>query len=141
MTSLLRFARFNVVGAMGIGVQLASLWVLTGVAHLGYLPATVLAVAGAVVHNFLWHLGWTWADRAPRGSAVLGAFARFALANGAVSLIGNVVLMAALVSGVGLPAVPANAIAIALTGLLNFHAGDRLVFRPSRTPFDRRQPI
>jgi len=143
MNSWRRFARFNAVGLMGIGVQLATLWLLTAVAHLAYLPATVLAVTSAVVHNFLWHLHWTWADRAPRGSAVPAAFARFALANGAVSLAGNIVVMAALVGGAGLHPMPANVIAIAVCGLLNFHLGDWLVFpRRAQSPVtERRLPM
>src|SRR4029077_1429569 len=55
MTPLVRFFRFNAVGALGVAVQLASLWLLTGVAAVHYLIATPLAVSLAIVHNFVWH--------------------------------------------------------------------------------------
>ena len=121
-----RFVRFNVVSGGGILVQLTMLTILTHAAHLSYLPATGLSVATAVVHNFLWHRRWTWSDRDGRG--VVSAFGAFAAVNGTVSLVTNLVVMAALVSGAGLQAVPANLIAVASAGLVNFWAGDRLVF-------------
>jgi putative flippase GtrA len=123
-----RFVRFNAVGAAGIGVQLAALWLLTGVAHLHDVPATCAAVTLAVVHNFAWHRRWTWGDRVDAGGAA-AVFLRFAAANGALSLGGNLVVMAVLVSYVRLPAVAANAVAIAVSGLANFWVGDAVVFR------------
>jgi len=126
-----RFVRFNAVGAAGIGVQISVLWLLTGVAHLHYLPATFAAVALAVVHNFLWHRRWTWGDR-PVGVAPIALFTRFAAANGAVSLAGNLAAMPLLVSVAGLPPVAANSVAIILTGVLNFWLGDAVVFRGNR---------
>jgi len=70
-----RFVRFNAVGAAGIGVQLSVLWLLTGVAHLHYLPATFAAVTLAVMHNFMWHRRWTWGDR-PVGVHPIALFTR-----------------------------------------------------------------
>ena len=132
MSQRLRFVRFNFVGAAGIGVQLSALWLLTDVAHVHYLPATGAAVALAVVHNFVWHHRWTWGDRQVGGRPMI-LFVRFAAANGAVSLAGNLAAMAALVSVVGLPPVMANVAAIACTGVLNFWVGDAVVFRGQRT--------
>ena len=54
-----RFFRFNTVGALGIGVQLAALWLLVDVAGLHYSLATMAAVGLAVLHNFAWHWRWT----------------------------------------------------------------------------------
>ena len=133
MNQRLRFVRFNAVGAVGIGVQLAALWFLTGVLHMHYLPATSAAVGAAVVHNFVWHRRWTWADRRESGDSV-AQFLRFAAANGAVSLAGNLVVMMALVSGAHLRPVVANGVAICACGLLNFWLGDSVVFRQPRRP-------
>jgi putative flippase GtrA len=128
LNAWLRFARFNAVGAAGIGVQLAAIWFLTSIAHVHYLAATSAAVTLAVAHNFVWHWRWTWGDRAGAGRpAVL--FLRFAAANGALSLGGNLVVMAALVPRARLGPVLANAIAIGVSGLVNFWIGDTVVFR------------
>jgi putative flippase GtrA len=119
--------RFGGVGALGIGVQLAVLALLEGPAGLDYISATFVAVMAALVHNFFWHRAWTWRDRRGGGSA-LSQFFRFAVANGLVSLLGNVALMFVLVGVFGLPAVPANLIAIAACGVANYWLGDRVVF-------------
>ena len=128
MNRRVRFLRFNAVGAAGIGVQLAGLWLLADVSHVHYLIATPAAVGLAVVHNFIWHWRWTWCDRARTGGLV-PALARFAVANGAVSLAGNLAVMVTLVSGAHVEPVVANGAAIGVCGLLNFWLGDAVVFR------------
>ncbi len=122
-----RFARFNVVSALGMGVQLLALAALAGPAGIGYLPATAIAVSLAVVHNFAWHWAWTWRDR-PRGRP-MAALSAFVVANGSVSLVTNLVVMAGLVSGAGIRPVAANLCAIATAGVANFALADRWVFR------------
>jgi putative flippase GtrA len=123
-----RFIKFNATSALGIIVQLGVLWILIHGLHVSYLPATILAVSAAVVHNFFWHWRWTWADRAIPLAGAPAALVRFAAANGAVSLAGNVVLMAVLVRGAHVAPVAANLIAIAACGVINYWLGDRLVF-------------
>ena len=125
MNRRVRFAIFNFVGAAGVAVQLASLVLLT---HAGvhYMAATVAAVILSVVHNFIWHRLWTWRDRK---GGIGETFVRFTVANGTISLLGNVGVMATLVAGTGMRPVTANAIAIVLCGLLNFWLGDAVVFR------------
>ena len=63
-----RWWRFSGVGALGVGVQLAVLALCVDVLHVDWRVAVPLAVAAAVVHNFVWHQRWTWADRRPSPS-------------------------------------------------------------------------
>lgn len=138
-----RFVRFNIVGAIGVGVQLAALWILADVAHVHYMFATPAAVGLAVANNFAWHWRWTWRDRAEAGG-VAGAFVRFVLANGVVSLVGNFAVTSAFVAGARLDPVVANAVAIGVCGLLNFRLGHEVVFRerPASTKLNRQaQPL
>jgi dolichol-phosphate mannosyltransferase len=127
MTTSVRLARFWIVGLGGIGVQLATLALLVALG-VHYLAATVLAVGAALVHNFLWHRRWTWRDR-PANVPVALAFARFASANGMVSIAGNAFVMWILVGLAGAPPLWANAAAIATAGVVNFLVADRVVFR------------
>ncbi len=122
-----RWLRFNAVGAIGIGVQMAVLAALVA-AGTHYLAATVAAVEAAVLHNYAWHRRWTWADRNATGLAPL---LRFHAANGAVSLAGNIAFMWLLAGLAGLHPVFANALSIAACALLNFFLADRLVFAQS----------
>lgn len=135
---LARWLKFNFVGAVGIGVQFAGLWLLKGVVHLDYLVATAVAVEAAVLHNFVWHERFTWADRTTtrvrswRGSLL--RLLRFQLANGAVSIAGNLALMKVMVGLGHLNYLAANAIAIALCSVANFLVSDEWVFGGRRLP-------
>jgi putative flippase GtrA len=127
---LSRFVRFNAVGAAGFAVQLAIVWFLSETASgftgpWGAAAITALAVEAAILHNFFWHERWTWADRPVAGRARLARLAWFHLTNGLVSITGNLVIVAALS---GSNVIVANAIAVAVCSLVNFEAGDRLVF-------------
>ncbi len=127
MTTGARVVRFWSVGAAGILVQMATLAALVHGVGAHYSVATVVAVAAAVVHNFLWHRVWTWGDRRGHASP-LSSFARFAAANGLVSVVGNLGVMSVLVGLAGIAAVPANAMAIAICGAVNYWVADRKVF-------------
>jgi len=125
----LRWLKFNAVGGLGIGVQLAALLVLKSGFHLGYMLATALAVEAAVIHNFLWHERYTWADRVrPSWRASMPRLLRFNLTTGAVSIAGNLMLMKLLVSRCDMNYLLANGIAIAICSLVNFIVSDEWVF-------------
>ena len=121
-----RWVKFSAVGATGIIVQAATLALLLRVAGLHYLAATALAVEASVLHNFVWHRKWTWADRRQTEAAQM--LLRFNLTTGAMSIIGNLFFMWLLVGGAGLNAYVANMATIALCSLINFILSDRLVF-------------
>jgi len=128
-----RFVRFNLVGALGIGVQLGVLRLLLTSVRTPIVVATMIAVLAAVMHNFVWHHHWTWRDRLSGSEGIAGAFGRFVLANGAISLAGNIAIMAILATGLGLPPIVANIIAIGVCGVVNFWVGDIFVFAQLRT--------
>jgi putative flippase GtrA len=134
-----RFLRFNVVSALGIGVRLLTAWAFVNGLGLHYLIGTTLAIELSILHNFFWHLHWTWGPSgALAGSGAPAStnhvFVRcvaFHASNGLVTFLGAMVLMPFLVGSLGLHHLVANFIAICFTGLLNFFLGDRLVFRPA----------
>ncbi len=124
------WARFNVVGWIGVLVQLAVLTVLVRAFEVNYLLATTFAVEAAVLHNFAWHELWTWADLGSSGcAALLIRLGRFHLANGLISIAGNLLLMSVLVGRVHLHAVTANICAILVCSSLNFFLSHFWVFR------------
>jgi putative flippase GtrA len=122
--------KFNAVGIAGIGVQLAALTILRSGLGVDYLLATFLAVETAVLHNFVWHERWTWVERTRLNEGgVIGRLFRFHLANGMISIAGNLVLMWVFVSRLHLHYFLANLLAIGTCSIVNFFASDRLVFR------------
>jgi putative flippase GtrA len=122
--------KFNTVGLIGIGVQLLVLSVLKTALGWNYMTATVIAVECAVLHNFVWHERWTWSERTKLNTGgVAGRLIRFHLANGLISIAGNILLMWLFVSRLKLHYFLANILAIATCSIVNFLASDRLVFR------------
>jgi putative flippase GtrA len=125
-----RWLKFNAVGGMGVGVQLAVLAGLTSGGELHYLLATAVAVELAVLHNFLWHERFTWRDRPPGKRLV--RLVKFNLTTGTFSILGNLALMKWLVEGVHFEYLPANGITIAACSIANFLVSDRFVFEDGR---------
>jgi putative flippase GtrA len=133
--SFTRWWKFNLVGLGGVFVQLGVLQAWTHFARAAYLLGTALGVEAALLHNFGWHCVYTWRDRrAADARQIWRRGLRFHLSNGAVSLLGNVLLMQWLVREIGLPVLPANGVAIAVCSTINYLLGDRFVFANSRSP-------
>jgi putative flippase GtrA len=97
-----------------------------------YRIATGLAVEAAVVHNFLRHQRFTWADRSPSRKAcqprAIERLFPFQLSDGSISLIGNLWLMRTLVGVAGVPVRLASLASIAICSRGNFLASDQWVF-------------
>jgi putative flippase GtrA len=121
-----RWMKFNAVGAIRIFIQLGTLALLKSVLGVNYLVSTALAVEATVLHNFFWHQWFTWKDRP--STETLHRLLKFNLGNGAISVIGNLMLMNLLVGAVRLHYLVANLICITACSLANFIAGDRWVF-------------
>ncbi|MBL8151349.1 MAG: GtrA family protein [Blastocatellia bacterium] len=123
------WVKFNIVGLLGIGIQLAALQTLL-LSGLGYLTATGLAVEAAILHNFFLHQRWTWKDR-PRKDVrdSLQRLIRFNSTTGLISIFGNLLLMNVLVGWLHLNALVANLSAIVACSFFNFLVTDIFVFR------------
>jgi putative flippase GtrA len=129
--SLRRPAKFALVGAFGIVVQLLVLELLTATG-CQYLWATGLAVEAAVLHNFVWHQRFTWRNRDLM--CVSGTFPRllrFHLSNGVISIFGSLLLMRCFVGQFGMGVLVANLLTVVVCSVGNFLASDRWVFSPS----------
>ena len=123
-----RVGIFTLVGVIGYAVQTAVLWALVGGRGWATVPATLLATEAAVLHNFLWHLRWTWADRPAGPRETAARLARFNVSNGGFSLVGGAAIMALLVDVLGVHYLAANLVAVLVVSIVNFLASDRFVF-------------
>jgi putative flippase GtrA len=129
--TLRRSAVFSVVGILGIGVQLAALWLLKGCLGVPLLVATFLATEIAVLHNFAWHVRWTWADRPASTRETLFRLIRFHVSNGLVSIVGNLLLMTLLTVHLRIHYLVANLISIGVCALVNLLVSHTWVFKPA----------
>jgi len=140
MNAFVRWGKFNIVGAIGMALQLTALAVLNRVMPGRYLLASSAAIELTLLHNFTWHIHYTWRDR--RDSATrLRQLVRFHLSNGAVSMLGNLALMSLLVHGAHLPVLVSNAIAVLVCSIANFHIGNRWAFAPQANQPPRRANV
>jgi putative flippase GtrA len=129
VTTFVRWWKFNAVGAVGMGLQLGVLAVLNRVLAGRYLLATALAIEVTLLHNFVWHVRYTWRDRGDSARLEMwGRLVRFHLSNGLVSMAGNLALMPLLVEVGRMPVLVANAAAVLGCSVMNFWLGDGWVF-------------
>ena len=127
-----RWFTFSTVGLIGFGVQMVCLWLLAGVLHLDPVVAAVAATELTVVHNFIWHLRWTWADRPSSSIETFRRLLRFNVSNGGISIVGGAALMTLFVRGLSVHYLVANLISVALCSVANLIVSDVWAFRPAR---------
>ena len=126
---LARLGKFNLVGLMGAALQLSLLGLLTKFLHMSAVAATAVAVEIVLLHNFLWHEGFTWRDRPP-GSVRQRVIrlGRFHAGNGLMSLLGNTVLTYYCVQRLKAPILLSAIAAILFCSLTNFYLADRWIY-------------
>jgi len=127
VNTFIRWSKFNLVGAIGMVVQLGALALFNRCAPGHYLIASAAALEITLLHNFVWHLRYTWRDRRD-SSSLLTQLVRFHLCNGMVSMLGNLALMRLLVDEARIPVLAANAIAILCCSIANFCLGNNWAF-------------
>jgi len=127
MNTLIRWGKFNLVGVMGMVVQLVALGLIDHCVPGHYFFSTAVAIEITLLHNFVWHIHYTWRDRRD-GSALWIQCVRFHLSNGLVSMLGNLAIMRILVDGAHMLVLAANMIAILCCSIVNFSLGDLWAF-------------
>ena len=116
---------------MGMVVQLSALTLFNRRTGGRYLLSSAAAVEVVLMHNFVWHLRYTWRDRRNDSTRVT-QLVRFHLSNGVISMAGNLALMQILVDKVRVPVLAANLIAILCCSVANFCLSDNWTFAANR---------
>ena len=119
-----QLGKFVVVGTSGYAVNLAVYSTLVHGAGIHYLVAAVCSFLVAVTNNYTWNRVWTF--RHQRGHIAYQGL-RF-LAVSTVALAANLLFLTLLVA-LGVPKIPAQAVAIALVTPWNFVANKLWSFR------------
>ena len=137
----LRFAKFGLVGASGMLVNMAVLYLAQEYlfshvesTHERLQISLALAILIATLSNFIWNRLWTWADRhvvaepAPM-SELVRLFGKYALASwlGSALQYGLTLWLAHYMHYL-----VANVVAIVIASVSNFIANDRWTFRKPR---------
>ncbi len=90
-----RFLKFGAVGASGVGVNLAFLWLFADLLGFHTNLASALAIEVSIVSNFLLNEAWTFSDRKNGEVGLPGRALRFHM----VSLLGAVIQWGIFVTG------------------------------------------
>ena len=138
MAGFTRWLKFNAVGFGGVVLQLSVLAILKSGLGMNYVPATAIAVESAIIHNYLWHERFTWADRSQAGGG--WRFLKFNLTTGAFSIGGNLGVMAVLAGRLHLNYLLSNGIAIAVCSVANFLVSDHFVFEKAASKLSPQAP-
>jgi putative flippase GtrA len=131
MNTFIRWGKFNLVGAMGIVVQLAALALFNRWMAGRYLYASAAAIEITLLHNFVWHWHYTWRDRRD-GATPARSLMRFHLSSGLISMLGNLALMQLLIHEAHLPLLVSNLVAILCCSMANFCVGNNWAFAQVR---------
>jgi dolichol-phosphate mannosyltransferase len=128
-----RMSRFAVVGALGTVVNLVVMALLLA-AGVHYLPAALVAAEISILHNFLMQERFVYRDL--RADSRSGWWRRSALFFGFnnVEALARIPVLGALVSGLGMHPLPAQALTLAVAFLLRFVFVSRVVYRPQHAP-------
>jgi len=122
-----RFARFGLVGLIGVGVNTLLLTLMVEVLKLNYLPAAVVATEATIIANF--SLNDTWTFRTSRaGIAWFTRLKRYNLIALGGMVISLLVLMM-LSKVLGIHYVVANLFGIGAATLWNYSVNARMTYR------------
>ena len=127
MSGLVRWGKFNLVGVMGMGVQLVALACFDRWFGGRYLCASAAAIELTLIHNFIWHRKYTWSDNG-RKVGWVAQLVRFHLSNGLVSMLGNLALMRLFVHEMRLPLLVSSIMAVSCCSLVNYSFANSWVF-------------
>jgi putative flippase GtrA len=125
-----QLARFIAVGASGYIVNLLTFTVCVHALGMDYWLAAVLAAVLAIANNFQLNRHWTFAAR--HGHAGGQAWRFLLVSSGGFGF--SLIVLFALVEGLSLPEVLAQALAVASTGPLTFLGNKLWTFRVGSPP-------
>lgn len=114
--------RFSLVGASGLGVNMAALAAFTDVVGLYYLVSAILATQLSTAWNFALTERWVFAGRELGRSPKTRLILFFAMNNGALALRGPALVL--LVSAVGLNYLVANLVSLLALTIVRYAIAD-----------------
>lgn len=132
---LTRFIKFGIVGGSGILINMGFLWFFTEIVGIFYLISSVLAIALAMINNFIWNDLWTWRDRGEPGvKPYLTRMAKFIVVSSIAAYIGNLGILWILTHFFNIYYLISNLIGIAVGTILNYSVNNFWTFKSNIEP-------
>ena len=123
-----------IVSWVGMGVNTLCLYLFKGVWRIPIIPASLMAIEIAIVHNFVWYRYWAWGDRTEAGSRppFFRQLVIYNAATGLVDLTVNVSILWLLYKVFGVHYLIANIIGMILGPFFKFWINEKLIFKEKR---------
>ena len=127
---ILRGTKFNLVGLLGMLVNSGCLYLLKGAVGIPLIPASVISIEIAIVHNFIWHRHWTWRDRNVQNPpSFIKQLLVYNIMTGLVDLSINVIVLWALTTIFGVYFMIANVFGMIMGPCFKFWINEKFIFR------------
>lgn len=130
---LFRGSKFILVGWIGMIVNSGCLYLFKGVLGFPLIPASLMAIEIAIVHNFFWHRNWTWRDRnGDENQSLLRQLLTYNLMTGSVDLVANVTVLWLLTTFLGIYYMIANIAGMIVGPFIKFWLNEKVIFKEMR---------
>jgi putative flippase GtrA len=125
-----RGSKFLLVGWIGMIVNSSCLYLFKGILGFPLIPASLMAIEIAIIHNFFWHRHWTWRDRnGDKSQSFSKQLLTYNLMMGSVDLVVNVSILWVLTTVFGVHYLISNIVGMMCGPLIKFWLNEKVVFR------------
>jgi len=76
------YIKYSLVGAVGFGIHLLVLWLLTDYAQLWYMASAVIAIIVAALNNYTLNYLWTFKDKKSHINNKIAGYFKYLLSRG-----------------------------------------------------------
>jgi dolichol-phosphate mannosyltransferase len=126
----IRLIKFGVVGGSGFIVNMFFLWLFTEIFGIYYIVSSVLAIALAMINNFIWNDIWTWRGKGEPGiKPFFVRLLKFCLVASLAGYVGNLGILWFLTHFFGLHYMISNVFGIAVGTLVNYFLNNYWTFK------------
>ena len=123
-----------IVAWIGTAVNTGCLYLFKGVLGIRLIPASMMAIEIAIIHNFIWLRLWAWRERGTANGRppFFKQLFMYNVATGAVDLAANVSILWVLATLVGVHYLLANVAAQILGPFVKFWLNEKIIFKETR---------
>ena len=130
LPQVLRGTKFLLVAWMGMVVNSGYLYVFKGVLGVRLIPASMMAIEIAIIHNFIWFRHWAWKDRKSENrQPFFKQLLMYNVATGIVDLSANVTILWVLSTLFHVHYMLANILGMLAGPFIKFWLNDKVIFR------------